>query len=317
LAEVKPQQEEAVAGAKQKQAESEAKILEHAWWMKKQGQGFKESVILSRTAIIKQLVKLGADMWNPESIKELIATQRSWNDGYKRNVVYAYKDFLEMEGLTWKPPRYRQPESIPFIPTEAELNQLIASCGMKIGTFLQGLKDTGADPGELAAIRWIDVNKEARTVTINRPVKGHSPRILRVSQDFVNRVEKLPEKSERIFNYYSIKGDFFGQRKHAAYKLGNPRLLKISFITFRHWKGTMEYHRTKDILYVKKLLGHKSIQNTLIYINLENAIFQSVEDQFTVRVANNVGEASALTEVGFDYITGEYNDGGKIFKKRK
>jgi len=90
-----------------------------------------------------------------------------------------------------------------------------------------------------------------------------------------------------------------------------------SLTSIPHWKGTIEYHRTKNILYVRKLLGHNSIQNTLTYINLENAIFQSIEDQFTVRVANNVGEASALTEVGFDYITGEYNDGGKIFKKRK
>jgi len=100
-------------------------------------------------------------------------------------------------------------------------------------------------------------------------------------------------------------------------KLGNPRLLKISFITFRHWKGAIEYHRTKDILYVKKLLGHNSIQNTLIYINLENAVFQSVEDQFTVRVASNIKEACSLIESGFEYVTGEYSDGGKIFRKRK
>ena len=43
LAEVKPQQEEAVAGAKQKQTEAEAKILEHAWRLKKEG--YKESTI--------------------------------------------------------------------------------------------------------------------------------------------------------------------------------------------------------------------------------------------------------------------------------
>jgi len=29
------------------------------------------------------------------------------------------------------------------------------------------------------------------------------------------------------------------------------------------------------------------------------------------------GQASALAEVGFEYVTGEYNDGGKIFRKRK
>jgi hypothetical protein len=79
----------------------------------------------------------------------------------------------------------------------------------------------------------------------------------------------------------------------------------------------MEYHRTKDILHVQRLLGHKSIQNTLIYIDLENKLFTSQDDGFTVRVAHDVGEAATLIEAGFEYVTGEYSDGGKLFKKRK
>jgi len=79
----------------------------------------------------------------------------------------------------------------------------------------------------------------------------------------------------------------------------------------------MEYHRTKDILYVKKILGHKTIKNTLIYIDLEMALFNTTNEEFTVRVANNVKESCELVEAGFEYVTGEYMDGGKIFRKRK
>ena len=54
-----------------------------------------------------------------------------------------------------------------------------------------------------------------------------------------------------------------------------------------------------------KLLGHKRIDNTLVYINLENAIFKtSKDDEFTARVAHNVKEACDLIEVGFQYVTG-------------
>jgi hypothetical protein len=53
------------------------------------------------------------------------------------------------------------------------------------------------------------------------------------------------------------------------------------------------------------------------YINLEAYIFQTTDDQFTTRVADNVKEACTLIETGFEYVTGEYNDGGKIFRKRK
>jgi hypothetical protein len=99
--------------------------------------------------------------------------------------------------------------------------------------------------------------------------------------------------------------------------MSNSRLLKISFRTFRHWKGTVEYHRTKDILYVKKILGHKSIQNTLKYIDLDANIFATTDDQFITKVATSVQEACKLIETGFEYVTGEYSDGGRIFRKRK
>lgn len=85
----------------------------------------------------------------------------------------------------------------------------------------------------------------------------------------------------------------------------------------RHWKATKEYHRTKDILHVQQLLGHKNIQNTLIYINLEKALFNGNDEGFTSRVATNVGEACSLIETGFEYITGDNSDCGKIFRKRR
>jgi hypothetical protein len=77
----------------------------------------------------------------------------------------------------------------------------------------------------------------------------------------------------------------------------------------------MEYHKTKDILHVKRILGHKSVQNTMIYINLEAALYQIRSDQFTVRVAQTLDEACKLVEAGFSYVTDM--DGDKIFRKRK
>ena len=105
-----------------------------------------------------------------------------------------------------------------------------------------------------------------------------------------------------------------------AQKLGKPRLLQIHFHTLRHWKATMLYHQTKDILYVKRFLGHKSIECTLIYIQLGEALFQE-NDEFTVRVAENLDEAVKLMETGFEYVTeittGKGGNLVKIFRKRK
>ena len=58
----------------------------------------------------------------------------------------------------------------------------------------------------------------------------------------------------------------------------------------------MEYHKTKDILYVKELLGHKNIQNTLVYTHLVD--FES--DEWGCRVASTLEEATQLIEAGFE-----------------
>jgi hypothetical protein len=77
----------------------------------------------------------------------------------------------------------------------------------------------------------------------------------------------------------------------------------------------MEYHKTKDIMHVKEVLGHKSIQNTMIYINLEQTTFQEQNDEFTTRVAKSLKGARALLEAGFEYVM--EMDGFKVFRKRK
>jgi len=74
----------------------------------------------------------------------------------------------------------------------------------------------------------------------------------------------------------------------------------------------MEYHRTKDILHVKTLLGHRKIESTLIYTQLIK--FEN-EDDFICRIAKTVKEAKELIEVGFEYVTDM--EGFKLFRKRK
>ena len=78
-----------------------------------------------------------------------------------------------------------------------------------------------------------------------------------------------------------------------------------------HWKATMEYHKTKDILHVMQMLGHRNIKNTLKYTQLVN--FQ--DDDYTCKVAKNPAEIKELIEAGFEYVTEQ--TGLKFFRKRK
>ena len=146
--------------------------------------------------------------------------------------------------------------------------------------------------------------------------KGSNPRVFKVSNKLTGMLERLPRSCERVFgNYRRLKDlsrTFERHRKRIAYNLGNPRLLRISFHTLRHWKATMEYHRTKDILHVMQMLGHRNIKNTLVYTQL---IRLEGEDEYVCRVAKTVEQGAELIEAGFDYVC--EIEGVKLFRKRK
>ena len=73
----------------------------------------------------------------------------------------------------------------------------------------------------------------------------------------------------------------------------------------------MEYHKTRDILHVMRLLGHKNIKNTLIYTQLIDVR----SDEYVCKTAETVNEAAKLIEAGFGYVC--KIDGVKLFRKRK
>jgi len=232
--------------------------------------------------------------------------------------VTTYTAFLKSLELSWKSPKYRYQQKIPFIPLESEINDLIAGCGKKISTTLQLLKETGMRIGEASRLKWTDINTRNNTVILNDPEKNSNPRIWKVSKKLINMIQSLPKVHERVLGRSSVRDKqhmFKRQRLRVARKLENPRLTQITFHTIRHWKGTMEYHKTHDIMHVKTLLGHKSIQSTMLYINLEQAIFDEVDDEFHVKVTETLEEACKLMEVGFEYVTDM--DGKKLFRKRK
>jgi hypothetical protein len=111
------------------------------------------------------------------------------------------------------------------------------------------------------------------------------------------------------------QANFNERMKRLAKTHNNPRLKKIHFHTFRHCKALREYHKTKSVLHVKRILGHKSIMTTHRYVELYEEIYSDQPLNYTCEIALNVFEAKQLAEQGFQYVTGEYNDGGKLFRK--
>ena len=60
-----------------------------------------------------------------------------------------------------------------------------------------------------------------------------------------------------------------------------------------------------------QVLGHRNIQNTLVYTHLVN--FEG--DEYVCKVARTVDDTKNLIENGFEYVTDI--EGMKLFRKRK
>ena len=60
---------------------------------------------------------------------------------------------------------------------------------------------------------------------------------------------------------------------------------------------------------------HKNLQNTELYIHIEETLFNEQNSEYHVKLAETVKEACELLEVGFEYVTDM--EGKKLFRKRK
>jgi len=247
--------------------------------------------------LIRRLAKLGANLLDPESVKQTIGQQKVKN-GSKIQYVYAYDNFAKMLKLHWERPRYTQEEIIPFIPLEKELDTLIAFCRSKrMATYLQTLKETYADPSEALWIRRIDVN--GNIITINFPVKGHYPGAIKVSSKLIAMLNSLPPESERFFptTYTVMSSNYIRMRKRCAAFQQNPRLTAIELRSFRHWGGSMLAHYLNgNVLKVKQILRHKRVDSTMKYIQMLNL---EDDDEFEVTSATTIDEIKKLGTAGW------------------
>jgi integrase len=66
-----------------------------------------------------------------------------------------------------------------------------------MAAYLQSLKETFVNPGEILRLEWRDIKDNV--LTINHPVKGHLPGQIQISPRLVAMLNRLPKQEKRIF----------------------------------------------------------------------------------------------------------------------
>jgi integrase len=300
-----------------KQQEIEVEIVQYAIQLKNKGKTCE--TIRTYVGSLYTLANKGANLLNPQQVEEVIAKQEKWSIRSKRNYADWYARFVKFLHIDWEKPNYKAPDKIPFFPLETEIDQLITGTSRKTSIALQIAKETAARVGEIVRIKWTDIDFQSNIITINEPEKGSNTGIYNVSSGLLARIQAMPRSTERIFgkaSVDSITNALIAARKKLAFSFCNPRLTQIHFHTLRHWKLTAYAHAVKDPFLVQIFARHKDMKSTLRYIHYAEVVYQrSGKNEWTVKAAKTVEEASELVSVGFEYVTEV--EGFKLFKKRK
>ena len=281
--------------------------------MKKEA--YAESTIIYTGKRLRHLAS-HSNLENPEDVKAFIA-QKNCTPAYKESLIEAYALYCKAHQIQWNQPFYNRYDKQPRIPTEQRLNQIIADASPRLSLALSIIKDLGLRPIELTwlKLRDTDLDSGAITITSAKHCRGRTlkikPQTLAMLKAYVLTKNKgqndllFPMKSSSLSENYRVV------RNRVAEKLQDPAIRTIRLYDFRHWKASTEYAKTKDLLHVKALLGHKDLRTTLRYTQL----ISFGADEYHVSVAKNVNEATQLIENGFEYVT--EMDGVKLFRKRK
>jgi integrase len=248
------------------------------------------------------------DLLDPEQVKNFVSNKNHVN--YRIGLIKAYNHFCLCNGIQWTKPKLNPKKGLPRPPTKEQVSQLIAGSSKKYAVIFKLLSETGLSPIECSILKEKDFDYDRKILYITGR-KGHLDRTVPVNEELLSLI-KLYFIQYKTFPRNQMIGQKFRKyRDLLAKKLRDPKIKSIRAYDLRHYFGTMTYDRTKDILYVKDLMGHTNLETTMVYTKL----IHYGDEQYTCRIAKTLQEASQLIEQGFEYVT--EMDSSKIFRRRK
>ena len=283
--------------------------------LKLRERGFSEAYLQTMMRALLEISR-HADLHDSDDVLMYVA-KKNVKESFKANLIDFYRHYADFYGIHFVKVRYRRDHRIPRVPLEAKIDMLIAHATKKYAIIYSMIKECGLRPVEVAGLTLDDIDLEKGILSISSAKHG-SPRMLRLKEKTLAMLNDYVKQrrfgiKDKLFPPAGVICNTYGRlRTSLAKKLNDHELHKIRLYDLRHYYATMLYHKTKDILLVKEKLGHRNINNTLVYTHLVDF---GVEDEFYSATAKTVQEAAKLIEQGFDYVTDV--DGVKLFRKRK
>jgi integrase len=275
--------------------------------------GLSDSTLATVSHKLNQIAKI-ANLLDPEEVKTYIANAKISNHS-KQKLANCYNYFAKYNGLKWEKPKYKWERKIPIIPTTQNIDKVISATGRKYATIFTILKETGLETKELETTNRTGIDAE-RGIISAQGCKGHNSRTIKLCPKTADMLRAYLEKwkANKPFPCARRMGEQWRRnRNRLADKLNEPQLKNIPLRNLRHYFATRTYDRTKDILLVKQLLGHKKLETTMFYTQL---VTFTEDEEYTTKATTDSKEAQSLLDHNFTYQL-TTPDGIMLFRKRK
>jgi site-specific recombinase XerD len=214
-----------------------------------------------------------------EYLAFLVTKAKSPSQTEFKHMVYGMRFYFKALNLTMKVrlPIIKDDKKLPIVLSKQECFSIINQTkNFKHRLILMFIYSGGLRVRELTNLKWSDVNVNRMTIHIKRS-KGRKDRYVPLAKNiiepFVQYMSGL-HKSEYIFfgannrEKMSHTGIMF-LLKQAVRRVGINKT-GVCLHTLRHSYATHLLEDGLDIISIKELLGHESIQTTLVYLHVAN-----------------------------------------------
>lgn len=173
-------------------------------------------------------------------------------------------------------PRHRFDSYLPYVPSQEEVWRFISTMpDLKQKTMTAVMYSSGLCIGEVCHLRYEDIDRKNLRIHIHHS-KARQDRYAILSHTALDLLTRYWFEYGRPMGWLFPKQSgidkpidtfFLSRHIHAhEQRLGWPQ--RFTCHTFRHAFGTHLYENGTDLLTVKALLGHKSLESTTIYVHL-------------------------------------------------
>jgi integrase len=248
-------------------------------------------------------------------------SQLQVSNGYKINLYKAYRHLANFYNIEFKTPKLRAEARAVTLPTNEKLNAFINYARRGLALKLR-ISKYGLRPIEVCTLRARDIDPDHRTITPTTAKKG-LPRTIPIDQPLADTLkayiqQKKLEPNDYLFSpiakYYCKS--FIAMRTRLAKQMNDPTIKQITLYQFRHYYGTMQYLKYRDVPTTAHLMGHSDWKSTQIYVNLAKILEMGQDgENYVVKTASTLKEYTDLLEAGFTYVSDYENM--KVLRKRK